>query len=253
MARRKGLTLLMLALLAALCLAGAARATRPARAEALAVRIMPLGDSITSSVDGQYSYRYFLWHLLLDAGYSVDFVGTLTGVYKGEPLDDDFDQNHEGHSGFRAQEILDELDTWLNDIGTPPDVVLIHLGTVDMVMGDSVSLTISELGQIIDMLRLRNSKVKILLAQIIPTTNSEWRQRIILLNAQIPGLAKIKSNHISPVRVVDQYTGFDPVVDTWDGVHPDASGEIKIAARWFAAYNILIKQDTFIFLPFVQR
>ena len=32
------------------------------------------------------------------------------------------------------------------------------------------------------------------------------------------------------------YTGFDGVADTQDGgVHPDASGEHKIAAKWYAA------------------
>jgi hypothetical protein len=35
--------------------------------------------------------------------------------------------------------------------------------------------------------------------------------------------------------VVDQWTGFSTATDTYDGVHPNASGDDKIAARWFPA------------------
>ena len=48
------------------------------------VKIMPLGDSITQSSTGLNSYRYYLWHLLLNHGYHVDFVGAggLIDVYQ---------------------------------------------------------------------------------------------------------------------------------------------------------------------------
>ena len=35
--------------------------------------------------------------------------------------------------------------------------------------------------------------------------------------------------------VVDRWTGFDTATDTYDGVHPDAEGNAKIAARWLPA------------------
>ena len=60
--------------------------SQPARASAPApIRIMPLGDSITSSIPGQVSYRYWLWSTMNAAGYSVDFVGSLCGVYEADP------------------------------------------------------------------------------------------------------------------------------------------------------------------------
>jgi len=37
------------------------------------------------------------------------------------------------------------------------------------------------------------------------------------------------------VVVVDQSAGFDPVADTRDGIHPNATGEEKMAAAWHAA------------------
>ncbi len=38
-------------------------------------KILPLGDSITQADFNYNSYRRPLWHLLNEAGYSVDFVG----------------------------------------------------------------------------------------------------------------------------------------------------------------------------------
>src|SRR6187399_3097989 len=71
-----------------------------------ATRIMPLGDSITSSFAGHDSYRYWLWHSLQDAGYTnIDFVGSQRGVFGGTPLHANFDQDHEGHTGFTADQI----------------------------------------------------------------------------------------------------------------------------------------------------
>ena len=51
-----------------------------------------------------------------------------------------------------------------------------------------------------------------------------------------PGWAAANSTAASPITVVDQFTGFNPAMgqDTSDGVHPNASGSTKIAAKWFA-------------------
>src|SRR5688572_33279210 len=54
-----------------------------------ATRIMPLGDSITSTFAPRQSYRYWLWNSLKDAGFTnVDFVGSQRGVFGGSPSKD---------------------------------------------------------------------------------------------------------------------------------------------------------------------
>ncbi|HOV67371.1 MAG TPA: hypothetical protein PLI31_03310, partial [Methanoregulaceae archaeon] len=62
------------------------------------VRIMPLGDSITrggAQPDSPYpSYRYYLYQSLTAAGYSVDFVGSISDPRFAKFT---FDQQHEGH------------------------------------------------------------------------------------------------------------------------------------------------------------
>ncbi len=120
-----------------------------------------------------------------------------------------------------------------------PDIVLIHLGTNDVFSKQSTDSTVRELGQIIDALRAANPCVAILLAQIISAAHRA-NTAITALNAHIPELAAAKTTAQSPVIVVDQYTGFDAQRDTYDGVHPNALGERKIAQAWYAALKPLL-------------
>jgi acyl-CoA thioesterase I len=90
-----------------------------------AVKIMPLGDSITESAAPHNSYRFYLWHLLINQGYHVDFIGSQHGVGNGPPANPDFDMDHEGHAGYRADEILTHVQTWAT--GASPDIVLLHM------------------------------------------------------------------------------------------------------------------------------
>ena len=129
-------------------------------------RIMPLGDSITSSEAGHASYRYWLWHQLMKSGYSVDFVGTESGVYAGSPLYPDFDQDHEGHWGWRADEVAARVFEWVSE--TRPEIVLMHLGHNDLFWNQGIRETREELRTIIEELRRTNPAVLVLLAQIIP-------------------------------------------------------------------------------------
>jgi hypothetical protein len=62
----------------------------------------------------------------------------------------------------------------------------------------------------------------------------------VALNAQIPAWAQSISTAQSPVSVVDQWTGFDDATDTVDGVHPNDSGNAKMAARWFTPLAALL-------------
>ena len=194
------------------------------------VKIMPLGDSITESLSPHNSYRYHLWHLLLNKDYRIDFVGSLHGVGGGPPANPDFDIDHEGHAGWRADEILANIQMWATQAA--PDVVLLHIGTNDLCQRQSVASTVTDIGHIIDVLRTVNPRIQILLAQLIGQASSS-NCGIPALNAQLPGLAADKTHPKSPIVLVDQFTGFDPATMTYDGEHPNDIGDSRMADRWF--------------------
>jgi hypothetical protein len=228
-------------LVAAAAVLGIAVAAAELRAQ---TRLMPLGDSITEAETGHASYRYWLWHRLMGGGYPVDLVGSMTGVYGGPPLYSDFDPDHEGHWGWRADEILAEIVGWAT--AAQPEVVLVHLGHNDLWQGQGVETTIDELEAIVLAIRSVNPRVTVLLAEVIPSTLPALDE-IPALNAEIVLLAALLDSPVSRVIAVDQWTGFDPVVDTYDGVHPSESGEQKLAQRWFEVLEVLLEPTGLVF------
>ena len=128
---------------------------------------MPVGDSITEGDNGDATYRYFLWHDLLDGGYSADFVGSFTGVKSGTPKYPDFDQDHSARSGWRAQRVLNQIKSWTS--AQRPDVILLHIGSNDLRAGETDESTESEIRSIIGRARQAQPAVTFLLAELIPS------------------------------------------------------------------------------------
>jgi len=208
------------------------------------VSILPLGNSITQSDDQHLSYRYNLWTKLIDDGIDVNYVGSQSSNYGGTPIFPNykgivFDPDHEGHWGFQCDQILAGLSTWIS--GYTPDIVLIHLGTNDLYLGTgdpaNIEETIGELEDIITLLRNDNPNVIILLAKLIPSTDVLLVDKIPDFNAAIPQVAIDLADPNSPIIIVDQFDGFDASNDTFDGVHPNETGEEKMAQKWRDAIN----------------
>lgn len=202
-----------------------------------ALRILLLGDSITQGDASHKSFRYALWKRFVEAGIKVDLVGSQTQHHNGTPtfpkvLGQSFDQDHEGHWGWRADQLLAQLPTWLASYDA--DVAVLHVGTNDALQKQSTTTTVSELESIIDALRADNPTIAIFIAKLIPTTRPE-NSNIDQLNAQLEAIAEKKHQSGSPVTLVDQSRGFDAAADTYDGIHPNAAGEQKMADVFFDA------------------
>ena len=104
-------------------------------------------------------------------------VGSRRGTFPA-----DFDQDNEGHGGWRADHLLDgrpgaadqgRLSQWL--AASTPDIVILHIGTNDTRQCESPSSTAGEIRQIISAARSANADVDVLVARIIPGTPHEGR------------------------------------------------------------------------------
>jgi lysophospholipase L1-like esterase len=192
---------------------------------------MPLGDSITygSSSTGTVGYRRPLYQSLTGAGYSVDFVGSQTD---GTP--EDFDRNHEGHRGWRADQIRDNITGWLNS--TPADVVLLHIGTNDISQYQGSAGTAVEIGQILDRIstwETTHNQVWVVLARII-NRNDSLSGITTTLNSLIQNLADTRIAGGDRIVVVNMESALSYPGDLADAVHPNDTGYGKMAAAWFA-------------------
>jgi lysophospholipase L1-like esterase len=230
------------ALLGAALVAAAFAIAGPAGpASAAPVRIMPLGDSITGSPG---CWRALLWNRLQNTGFTnIDMVGTQPPQGCGVPYDGD----GEGHGGALVTAVADQnqLVGWL--AATLPDVVLMHFGTNDVWSGRTVDQVLAAYSKLVDQMRVSNPGMKILVAQIIPLAPSgctDCPQRAVALNNAIPAWAAGKSTAQSPIRVVDQWTGFTSATDTADGVHPNDSGNQKMSDRWYPALAAALSGST---------
>jgi len=201
------------------------------------VSIMPLGDSITGSPG---CWRGNLWSLLDNAGYDVDFVGSLSQQCNPAGSDPD----HEGHGGYQVTQSVanGNVRSWL-ELNTP-DVLLLHFATNDVWSSIPPAQILAAFTTIVQDLRALNPDAIVLVAKIIPLEPADCAacpQRAIDFNAAIPAWAAGVTTAQSPVVVVDQWTGFDNDVDTYDGVHPDEDGYVKIAANWFEALEEVLQ------------
>jgi hypothetical protein len=152
-----------------------------------------------------------------------------------------WDMNHEGHVGWRADQIVANISSWAS--ATRPDVALIHLGSNDISQNQSVDSTVSEIRSIIEKLRAVSPNISVVLAQIIPIRVSSINNKIIGssgLNAKLQSLATAMNTSRSKVFAVDLYTGFDARSDLYDNYHPSPSGEEKMATRFYAALQSVL-------------
>jgi hypothetical protein len=123
---------------------------------------------------------------------------------------------------------------------------MMHLATNDCWSARTTSVILTAFGKLVDQMRANNPKMKILVAKIIPmnptggSACAECPQRVIELNNALPAWANSKTTSQSPITLVDQWTGFNTVTDTSDGVHPNDAGNQKIAARWFPPLSALL-------------
>ena len=177
---------------------------------------------------------------LKQAGYKVNFVGSTNKQFpEVDHLLKDYDHDHEGHWGKTIGDVLSQLETWIQ--GYTADVSLIHLGTNDQrSMNGQPAWSNSEemlanMEKIIKILRARNPRITIVLAQLIlPETEG------VKFNAALPAFAARLSTAASPIIVVNQAEGFTKA-DTFDAdIHPNGVGAEKMASKFFAALEQIL-------------
>jgi len=207
-------------------------------------RIMPLGDSITYDsyhsddpdlggtprpVNQRHAYRNHLWYKLTDAGFNVDFVGSLNA---GSAISPPFDPDNEGYPGAKSSYIASHVYELLQN--NPADIVLLHIGSNDW------SRNVSYVDDILDEVDRYefnyHHPIKVILAKIINRTEYEPLRHEFNINLQ--HLANNRIADGDDIYVVDMEYGAGLHYDDRDfkeRTHPNDSGYEKMARVWFNA------------------
>jgi len=216
------------ALTVALTAIGATTSAGAASAESNGgVRVMPLGDSITEGTQVPGGYRIGLWQRVVAGGYRVDFVGS---QFNGPASLGDHD--HEGHPGWRIDQIDANITGWLQS--TTPHTVLLHIGTNDVLQNFNLAAAPARLSTLIDHITATAPSAEVFVATIIPLASASQEAAGRTFNAAIPGIVQRNASAGKHVHLVDMHSALT-AADLTDGIHPTAGGYDKMAAMWYSA------------------
>lgn len=184
--------------------------------------VMFAGDSLTSGWEptGHGGYRGPLLNAVRGNANLLTPVGQMTSDGWNLPLADRF---HEGHNGWRTEQITAGLMTWLPT--QQPDTVLIMSGTNNTNDYGDPALTRTRVSDLLDVVFAYRPTVRVFLANIPdanPTTSWEWAHRIHADNVDAAVRAEV-IEHSSLGRLitfVDVRSSINPATDLADAVHP---------------------------------
>ncbi len=206
------------------------------------VRVMPLGDGITDGATGSADstgYRRSLYQELTGYGHKIEFVG---GVTSGVPVD--FDRDHEGHAGLRADGVADSITSWLD--ANPADLILLHVGTEDIGDGQSAQDVVNEIEALLDSVDVwetaNATEVTVFLAQIINRSepDSLFGVATSALNDSILARANTRIAGGDKIVVVDHESALTYPDDLTDEVYPNDTGYGLMADAWFDAVHTFL-------------
>lgn len=200
------------------------------------IRVMSMGDSITQGVGGAKSYRYELKQLIADSECPMKLVGTQSAASP----DVGFYSPHEGYSGHAADYFLTGNHGSNEGVAAAvdhqkPDVVLLHVGSVDIFLGHDVASTLAEIDQMISVIHNTKPDTLVFIANVIPWVS-------VVDGADRPGLIKSLGDQIEmyvsesenpQLYLVDVRSGFSVDLLQDDLIHPNEAGDAHIADAFF--------------------
>ncbi|MFF7052775.1 ricin-type beta-trefoil lectin domain protein [Streptomyces griseorubiginosus] len=185
-----------------------------------ALRLMPLGDSITWGVGSSSGngYRGFLRDQLAAEGHSPDFVGSGRNGTMSDP-------DNEGHSGWRIDQITGIADSVLARYR--PNVVTLEIGTNDLNGNYQIPTAPDRLRALIDRITGAAPDATVLVGTVIISTSGTEEANRPAFNARIPGIVQDAQAAGKHVRLVDMSALTR--ADLADALHPNDTGYRKMA------------------------
>ena len=206
-------------------------------------RIMIVGDSITEGSAGDYTWQYRLYEHLLADHVSPQMVGPYSSVYNNV-TNTEGDHDYANPRFERANDarwgltLFREKDAIGGFVATyRPDYLLVLLGLDDIYWyGLGQSTMALNLADFIDAARSARPHLRIVLGLIPPNVheldNPTLAANLAGYNTTISQTAAQLSTPASPIAIARDGAHINVAADLWDGTHPNANGEIKIAAAF---------------------
>ncbi|MCG9885442.1 MAG: SGNH/GDSL hydrolase family protein [Cyanobacteria bacterium] len=206
----------------------------PGRSRA-AVRVMPLGDSLTEGDWVPGGYRMALKSLLEKAGHGITYVGSQRN---GPVAELGGDRAHEGHSGWRIDELRTEVRRWLGR--AEPEVVLLLAGTNDIAQDYAVDRMVRRLATLVNEIGRVRPTGTVLVATLPPIAEARLDRWVRAYNEELRDWVAQEMGAGRAIALVELY---DAVAweDLPDGFHPNRRAHDRMAERWAAVLVPILK------------
>ncbi|MFE2427350.1 GDSL-type esterase/lipase family protein [Streptomyces sp. NPDC059373] len=215
------------------------------------MRFMFVGDSMTIGAAGDFTWRYRMWqHLRTSLGEPFAIVGPRTTLHDKaadapvsyDYADPSFPERARRHlagwgEGWQhmAPVIADEVRAHR------PDILLVSLGLIDLGFYTNAGQTDANLRAFIEQARTANPDIAAVLLPVIPNTRADldpdFAGECDELNTRMAKAVADLDTPASPLLLASRPADYDILLDTYDGTHPNASGEHRLAAAFADAMH----------------
>ncbi|MFD7811219.1 GDSL-type esterase/lipase family protein [Streptomyces cellulosae] len=210
------------------------------------LRFMPVGDSMTIGSAGEHTWRYRLWQYLCTAyGGPFTLVGpreTLHDPSTDAPTsyayaDPDFPRAHLAGWGEGWCHMAPLIGDAVRSCRA--DVLLVSLGLIDLGFYTNAEQTADNVRAFVAEARAARPKVRMAVMPVVRNirvdADETFAGQVARFNTLLGETVADLDTAASPLLLVPPPATYDFHVDTYDGTHPNESGEHKIAGAFAEA------------------
>ncbi|WP_328299441.1 GDSL-type esterase/lipase family protein [Streptomyces sp. NBC_00435] len=215
------------------------------------MRFMFVGDSMTIGRAGDWTWRYRMWqHLNATFGGPYRIVGPRSELYDTFA---DAPTSHEyADPGFPAdarRHLAGWGEGWLHMaplVGPAAragraDVLLVSLGLIDLGFYTDAEGTAVNVRRFVAEARAARPAIRMVLLPVIPNVRAQddvpFAAQVELFNELLAKAVADLSTPASPILLAARPDGYEIHRDTYDGTHPNASGEHRLAGEFAAVLH----------------
>jgi hypothetical protein len=212
------------------------------------LRIMPVGDSMTIGSAGEHTWRYRVWqHLCATYGGPFTLVGPRETLYDQAArapvsyayADPDFPRAHLAGWGEGWVHMAPLIGEAVREARA--DVLLISLGLIDLGFYTNAEQTAQNVRTFVAGARAAEPRVRMVLLPVIPNVRAQsdepFAAQVGLFNDLLAKTVADLDEPRSPLLLASVPSSYDIHTDTYDGTHPNAGGEHKMAAAFADALH----------------